>query len=574
MQALKYFLVLLLLTVLWSCKKDKSNYLYQEQPQLPPLTPSTVRLMNMGRTATELIINDTPLTSQRPPNIEGGYLGSETRATIYFQNGRLGSSYAIPQRFIRPDGTAHIKIGSMMFGNAGLVYPKEFDIQEDVNNPKDYYNVLFGPHNSIGLLLTDSLIAVPRSVSPPANPQNFKIRILNLSSGPDGAGLEGNMSLVLADGTPVNALTSNVAPGTYSEYVEMPYGTFQFKVLTTKGQVVPAVPVNPEDQLKDVNPVTGTMTQGSNPATDKWSTYAPTRTFQPGGVYTIMISANVAFQYYPPGNTTSSPATLNSFRIIADTKEPVNISYGRVQGVNAMPGVKASIMVDNISLQEGTLACGMTSAYSILLKGNHTITVNDDTGKKLGEQTLTINGSDNYTAWLYPDTNGKPVLMLVANNLSGSFYSGTNGDDGSNNQYSLTMPFWLRFLNLSTDIPEVTFTEANGGLFAGYLAYNSLGSQHLKQGQVVTQQPYVQFSPLIGLNKVNVYASQPTVLPGDWIIDIPSLKGTDFIARTALYPGNKPAFETGIYTVALIGSLHPKNATDLPAKMIIVKHNQ
>jgi hypothetical protein len=54
------------------------------------------------------------------------------------------------------------------------------------------------------------------------------------------------------------------------------------------------------------------------------------------------------------------------------------------------------------------------------------------------------------------------------------------------------------------------------------------------------------------------------------------MKGADFIARPALYAytGNMPGYEAGIYTVALVGSLHPKNATDQPAKLIIIKHNK
>lgn len=574
MQAVKYFLAILLLSGLWACKKSKSDYLFQEQPPLPPLTASTVRLMNMGRAATELIINDTPLTSFQQPNIEGYYL--ESRPTIYFQNGRLGASYTIPQRFIKAGGSAHIRIGSMIFGDKNIQYPKDFDIHEDVNNPTDFYNVLYGAHGDAGSLGDDSLFAIPRSISPPAAPERFKVRLLNLSSAPDVASLDGNMTLILADGTKVSATTSSIAPGKYSDYIELPYGTYQFKVMTDDGKVLPAVKVNSDELLNIVGKATATMTTGDNPVVDTRLTYAPTRAYQPGGVYTIMVCANAGFSYKDPGSSYAAPITFNSFRIIADNKEALNITYGRLQAANAIPGQPVTVNVDGLPLAEGGLAYSKSSAYKILVAGAHTVTLHDASGKKLAEQPLTISGSDNYTAWVYPGDNGQPALRIVANNLSGSFYlpGNSKGDDGSNDQYSVSMPFKVRFLNLSIDIPEVTFTGANGALLSGYLTYSGTASQHLSRGQVATDQPYIFFSPLTGINKIGVYASAPGVLPGDWLIDIPQLNGSDFIARPDLYKNGLPAYETGVYTVALTGTLHPKNPGQVPARMIIIKHNQ
>ncbi|WP_236654214.1 DUF4397 domain-containing protein [Chitinophaga vietnamensis] len=578
MQAVKYFLAMLLFTGLWACTKSKSDFVYQEQP-LPPLSASTVRLINVGRKATELLINDTPLTSLTPPNIEGNYLSDQTKPTIYFPTGRIGTTFAIPQRFIRGDGTARITIGYMMYGTPGLVAPKNIDIKENVNEPADYYNVLYGPHPGSDILVNDSTFRVPRSISPPANPEHFRIRVLNLSNPGDRASLQGNMSLSFADGTLVSNTTSHVAPGNYSDYIELPYGTYQFKIKTDDGRIVPGVPLNSGEMLGNVNPLTGTMVTGDNQPKDIWLSYAASQTFQPGGVYTVLVSSNTAFKYLTPGNTSATDLTLNSFRVIADVKESLNITYGRVQAVNAIAGANISVTADGLPLQENVIGYTNASAYKTLVSGPHVITAKDASGNKIAEATLNINGSDNYSAWLFNDANGKPVMKLVNNNLSGSFYlptAGSNkGDDGANSQYKVTMPYWVRFLNLSTDVPEITFTEANGQLLTGYLTFIATGSQHLSQGQVVTDQPYVQFSPLIGINRLNVYASKPGVLPGDWITTIPALKGSDFIARPDLYAGGQlPLFETGIYTVALTGTLHPKQATDVPAKMIIVKHNQ
>lgn len=570
----KYLSAILLFAGLWACKKDKSDFVYVEQP-LTPMTASTVRLMNYGRAATELTINDTVLTSQTPPSIEGLYL--DARPTIYFSTGRLGKTYTIPQRFIRADNTADVVIGLMAYGDKKPQFTKEFVVKENVSSPTDYYNVWYGDHKANDILGTDSLFAIPRSISPPADPKHFSIRLLNLSSAPDKAGLEGNMTLVFADGTPVSDITSNVGSGNYSAYTELPYGTYQFKVITADGKVLPGVPVNPDEQLKTVNGLTGTMAYGLNPPTDNWLTYAPSQAYQPGGVYTIMVSANTSFEYYAPGSNTSSPATLNSFRVIPDVKEQQNITWGRIQGVNAFPGSSIKVSVDNVPLQEGTVDFGNSSAYKIFIAGTHNIQVSDASGKSLGTATVNISGSDNYSIWYYADANGQPVVKAIANNLSGSFYLNANktGDDGSADQFKVTMPFWVRFLNLSTDIPEATFTDGDGQLLNSYLTFTGEPSQHLKQGQVLTNQPYILFPPTMGINKLKVYASGADMLPGDWISNIAALKGQDFIARKAFYNGfNLPSFEAGVYTVALVGTLNPKKPGEIPAKMIIIKHNQ
>ncbi len=576
MKTAKYLSAMLLLASMWACKKDKNNFVYIEQT-VPPLTSSTVRLMNFGRAATELIINDTPLTSFIPPSIEGIYTDAETRPTIYFSNGRLGKTYTIPQRFIRQDNTADVQIGGMAYGMKGIQYVKAFQVKENVSMPTDYYNVMYGDHKSSDIIGTDSLFAIPRSVSPPADPRHFRIRLLNLSSVPDKVGLEGNMTLVFADGTPVSGMTSHVTSGNYSDYTELPYGTYQFKVITDDGKVLPAVPVNPDEQLKTVNGTTGTMTVGFNPPTDLWMTYAPSQSFQPGGVYTVMVCASTAFDYYPAGSNTTSQTTLNAFRIIPDIRESLNITWGRVQAVNAFPGSGIRVTVDNQPVQEDVLTFGNSSPYKIFITGNHTIQVTDASGKVLGSTTVNISGSDNYSIWCYADAAGQPVVKTIVNNLSGSFYYNRNntGDDGAFNQFKVTMPFWIRFLNLSTDIPEVTFTGADGQLLTSFLTYSGAAAQRLQQGQVLTEQPYILFSPTIGISKLQAYASGPNMLPGDWIRSIPSLKGTDFIARPDLYKTvNLPPYECGVYTVALVGSLNPKKPGDVPAKMIIIKHNK
>jgi hypothetical protein len=583
MQRVKHVLGFLLLAGLWACKKDKSDYTYIQQPAPPPTNASTVRIMNVGLNYTELFLDSTLLTSMTPPNSEGFYLADNTKPTIWFANGRMSATYAIPQQFIRQDGTAHVTLGSLLNGKpnvqptlAGLDGRRDFDVKEDVYNPLDYYLVLYGPHASNIMLFSDSVFAIHRSISPPANPQNFKIRVLNLSSGPDIANLSGNMTLAFADGTPVNATTTSVAPGVVSDYVEVPYGTYQFKVLTDDGHEMPHTASGGEG-INTIDATTGTIAVGVNPVS-LGLPYTPQQTFQPGGVYTVLVSTTNDWIYQPPGSNSGTHTSINTYRVVNDITPPQNLSYGRVEAVNALPGASFTAYVDDQPIQETPIAYTAASNYQIYIAGTHELSIKDAAGNVLGKQTFTLNGGDNYSAWVYPDANDKPVLKMIANNLSGSYYSnGDNkGDDGSLDQYTQTMPCNVRFLNLSTDVPEISIMDGNGQPITQYLVPATNATQHLTPGEVVTDQPYAFFSPLVGVSALKVYASSPGIIPGNWIQDIPTLYGTAFIANPALYQGPAPApkYETGIYTVALVGSLHPANANEQPAKLIVIKHNK
>lgn len=585
MQRFKYILGIMLLAGLWSCKKDKSDALYIEQPFPPPLTASTTRIMNVGVKWTELFVDSVQLTSMTSANSEGFYLDANTKPSIYFQNGRVSTTYAIPQKFIRQDGTATVTYGSLIPGAgtltggiASLAASRTFNIKEDVNNPLDYYLVIWGPHGNPGdMIYDDSLFAVHRSISPPANPQNFKIRILNLSSGPDQSGNTGDMSLTYADGTPVSTTTSNVQPGVASGYVEVPYGTFQFKVLTADGRLVPAV-ANGDEGLNAIDAPTGTFQVGANPPVSTHFGYAPIHTYQPGGVYTILISANNDYTYTPPGSNSGNHVSINTFRMIADITEPQNLSYARVQAVNALPGTGITATVDGKPLQENPVTFTSASAYQTYITGSHELEIKDASGASLGKQTISMQGGNNFSAWVYPDASGKPAVKVIANNLSGSFYKNpaNTGDNGAYDQYTITEPFNIRFLNLSTDVPEITMTDGNGQPIPGYIISAASATQHLTQGEVVTDQPYAQFYTLAGLSALKVYASKSNIVPGDWLSGVATLPGTAFIANPALYTaqGTLPGYECGIYTVALVGTLNPKDAGDQKAKLMVIKHNK
>lgn len=557
-------LLLAVLLLGGSCKK-KLDFGYDNRLGRQPMAASSIRLVNLAG-ATELSIGSIPLTSFIQPDKDGYYGPDRTRGTVYFpETGRMGTTFLIPQQFVNAAGW----VDSILFNSfMGLPESRPFKAKDDFNNPHDYYYVRFRPNTAA---LTDSFFDVPRSVSPPVDPSSFKVRLLNLSSTPDGYSVpglfrKGPMSLAWSDGTVIPGL-QHIAPASWSDYVEIPYGSYQLKVVDAAGREVQG------NSSLILNPATGTLmdyygTPGPGGRADTWLTYAPFKTFQPGGVYTIVVSMNfdcVITNGNPNGETTKTEG--NTFRILADMTEPVNLTYGRVQAVNAFQGKEVSWQVNGSPLG-GALAFTRQTPFERYITGNYTIKAVDKGGAVLAEKELNLQPGDNITAWLYPDNSGAPAIVLAANNLSAKYYNGNGGEDGSYSMYKDGFPFWIRFLNLCPGLNEVTFTSDNGQAFPVYSGTTAnSATQHILQGKAVIQDPYAQLA--INLpGQILAYASSPGVLPGDWLQQIPALQSRDFIARKALYQTPElPNREPGFYTVALVGS-SPDNA-----RIIIVKHN-
>lgn len=550
-----------------ACSK-KLDYSYDNRVVQQPMTASSIRLVNLMN-ATELSVGGKKLTSYLLPDVEGYYGPNETRGTFWFpESGRLGVTYTIPRELVKNGAVDSILFSSLSPRN--VVPPsRPFSAKDDDAHPNDYYFVRFRP-NSDGF--QDSLFVVPRGISPAADPAGFKVRLLNLGSSgaanvPAGLFRTGPMSVTLADGTTVPGLT-NIAPGKYSDYVELPYGTYQFKVLNTAGQEVPGS----NSMYNVLNPVTGTLmdllgTPGIGGYKDTWLNYAPVKTYQPGGIYTIVVS-NTYETNIPTGNPNgeTSKSENNNFRIIADIPEPINITYARLQGVNAAAGKKISWQVDGQPLGS-TLAFAKQTSYNRYITGTHMVKALNENGAVLAESSLDLQPADNLTAWLYTRKDGTTAIAFAANNLSGKFYGGTATDNGANNTFIDIYPFWIRFLNFCPDLDEVTFTQDNGQLIRG----GGLASQHLYLGKPATNDPYEKMSVNFPY-MILAYASTPGITPGDWLRNIAPVKSRDFIARPELYKTPElPQSEPGIYTVALLGST-AANATE-KARMIIVKHN-
>jgi hypothetical protein len=213
-----------------------------------------------------------------------------------------------------------------------------------------------------------------------------------------------------------------------------------------------------------------------------------------------------------------------------------------------------------------------------LVNGTHQLQVSDQSGKVLVSKTLSLNGGDNITAWVYPSPSGSDSIVFVQNNLSGNYYNGGTGDgsDASTSQFHINCPFWIRFLNLCPDLPYVTFTQGNGYMWLDNPTYgtSALAAQNLTPGGL--PDTYFQYVSGVGYtmpDQIEAYQSQPLILPGDWLSDIPALVAGDFSSgSTLIYPYGLPVNgEPGVYTVALVGRY---GSGGTGAQMIIVKHNQ
>lgn len=563
-----YPFLLAVLTGTVSCKK-KLDGMYDNRLQQQPLTGSSTRLVNLAG-ANELQIAGQKLTSFMTPDKEGGYGADQTRSTVYFpETGRMGTMFTVPLQLVDAQGMIRDIVFSSSSPKVMAPQPRPFTAIDNYNSPMDYYFAWFTP-NQGGY--QDSLFAIPREVSPSSNPEHFKIRLLNLGTTPDRFHT-GNMSLTWANGAAIDGL-GNVAPGSYSGYVEMPFGSYQFKVLDADGKEVPAK--GSMEMVNNVlNPETGTMMTATNTDgdagtggfADTWLTYAPLKTYQPGGIYTIVVGAIPGYGIPTGGPGETVPTLTNGFQVIADNKEAVNITYSRMQAVNVLAGKEINWQVDGRPLGT-TLVFAAQTEYSRYITGTHHVKALDKQGATLAEADWQLMPGDNITAWLYATRDGKPAISFSANNLSGKFYTGVSGNDGSYAVMQDLNPWWIRFMNFCADEEEVTFTRANGQHFT--TATTSQAYAHIQLGKAVEMNEYVRLRVNEPVS-ILAYASQPGVFPGNWMTAVTPVAANRFIANPALYKTTqKPNAEPGIYTVALVGN----TAAGEKPSMIIIKHNK
>ncbi|MET6996992.1 hypothetical protein [Chitinophaga defluvii] len=574
-----FHLICLCAWLLSACKKDKLDHARDNRIIKDGQENSGVRLVNTNG-YNQVIVNGDTLTNYvvitDPP--EPGTNPWEYPGTRFFpKNGKLGNTWYLPRSLLLQDGTATVKVDIRSAKQAA--YNMEFKVQEDYNLPMDYY-LLKTKEEPYIVESPPSVVAVPRGVIAPARPDHFKIRVVNMaarltSQFQDVENVALPLTLTWADGTRVNPATSNIAPGHYSEYIELPYGTCQFKLLTPSGTQVTAMPYNFTEGIDVIDPATSTITRPASgrPHTVTTAlTFAPVMTYQPGGIYTIYIAPKtITIPYYNgnPGETVTM--VQNAFDVITDASLPLNNTYARVQWVNALPGSKGLSLRLNGQKLGAAPAFGEVGEYAACIVGSAELITADAAGKPLATLSYALKEGLNYTAWVHEDTAGKVAITMVSNNLSGTYTRvGDNGQDATYSAYKKTYPFDIRFMNFCKDLPYVTFTEANGQSFGNRLCEN-LQPGIVPFGEI----PYIGKGAASPAYEVKVYRSSPQVVPGTWLSDIPSIPSRALIAQPELYVrGTLPMHEPGIYTIALIGGYKQGTPAGEKARMIIVKHTK
>lgn len=568
-----YGAIFLISLMFMACKKEKieigdDNRAVTENREL-----SNVRIINIAG-YNQVISGKDSLTNfivRRPDAPDS----DQYPGTSYFPiDGRLGKSWIIPQDLFNQQDQVKLTLAARNYQMT--LYPDiTFQAANDYNKPMDYFLM-----PSIFMDGQPDIVSVPRGVSSPSKPDHFKIRIVNLGGnikhqtmGLLGMqeNLTGAVSLAYADGTLVHTQTNNVNTSTVSSpYIELPYGTYQFRLLLQDGRQLPAVGADTYEYTV-LHPVTSTI--AINHSSNSNLHYAPVKTYQPGGVYTIIVAPR-EFNYHVDEIDNTSSYYQNAFQVLNDVTAPANRTYFRIQAANALTGQSVRFRIDGKPLAD-PLTFGQASNYLSLIQGTHVIEALDASGKVLASLDQALQPAQNYTIWLYPEQDGQAKLLLVANDLSGSVYTGAQ-DDASLAHLQYQFYFPKRFLNLSVGNPYVTFTAGNGQSPA--MTFDNRDAvENLQPGIAKLDRPYIAYRTIYNPFEFMVYRSTPDVVPGTWANDIDVLTHETFIANKKLYekPGRpEPVQEAGVYTVALIGKSSKNVSAKDKARMILVKHTR
>ncbi|MFZ4860740.1 DUF4397 domain-containing protein [Sphingobacterium sp. Mn56C] len=551
-----------------ACKKDKMDMKVDNRLVPQNRTNSNVRIINLS-SFNQVIANGDSLTNFVVQNPRGpDYY--KYPATSYFPgDGRLGKTWNVPQDLFDKNEKINFHIATRVYLGSGVNEDITFQAVNSYQNPTDYYLL-----PTFFMTGQPEVVPVPRDVTAPKKADHFKIRIVNLSgqlkslaNGPTGAqeNLSGPVSLAFADGTLVDAKTSNITTAAkFSEYVEVPYGTYQFKVLMADGRQVPSQSKSfPESAI--IDPPTSTMPVDYKGITNL--TFAPIQTYQPGGVYTIVITPQ-KFEYI--SNELGETVTMyqNSFQVLSDISAAANQTYYRVQGANAFNNQPIGFRVNGNEIAK-SIDFGKASGYSTFVHGQAKIEAIDASGKVLAEANQLLRPAQNYTLWLHPEANGNPKLLVLSNDLSGT-QSLPVEEDGTYGRTEINFFNFDRYLNLSVGNPYITFTADNGQAL-------STAKINLQPGIPIFEQPYIRANLMLPSYQIMAYRSTPTVVPGIWAKDIEVLSSEQFIANKELYlkAGRKlPTQEAGVFTVALIGKTGSNVNANEKARIVIIKHNK
>lgn len=553
-----------------ACKKDKIDFSSDDRSLTENRVNSTVRIINIGG-FNQVIANGDSLTNFQIINPTSG---QQFRITSYFASeGKLGKTWFVPQNLFDQQGTAKLDIQTRGYQQA--TNDIKLDLKNDYSNPMDYFLM-----PNLFMDGQPTVVPIKRGVAAPSKPDHFKIRIINLSGAIRNPGfnsngnledLTGSVSLAYADGSLVNTQTNGISSNQRtSEYIELPYGTYQFKVLMQDGRQMPALG-SESSEFTILDPHTSTLPLKLMESTGL--TYAPIQTYQPGGIYTILVAPQ-RFKYLVNENDETADTYQNSFQVINDNSAPVNSTYFRIQGVNAYNNQNISFKVNGNTISTDA-GYGKAGVFANIVQGNHTVEAVDASGKVLATTVEVFRPAQNYSAWLSTDKSGSPRLTIIANDLSGTTYSGTELDDATYARSQYRFFFFKRFLNLSADNPYITFTMSNGQPVASINDNKQVGV-NMQPGIPLFDKPFATHPYGQAPFELMAYRSNPNVVPGTWANDIAVLTNADFIADKKLYENASrkiPVQEAGVYTIALIGKTSDTNP-DTKARMIIIKHNK
>jgi hypothetical protein len=586
---------ILLLIALSSCVKDKKDNI------IPPLdvsnkSSSAIRLFNFYNGDVDVTVNNIPLTAYPDGNPGTPDQTTQIGLSLFPKGAWLaadnGSPFVVPNSLLDKNGRIHIVIQPRASTYINAVTTLDTVIENDVVHPRDYY---FKADGNVEVLVRDNV--------PPADPQRYKLRIINLGGPVDEFNMVGPVTLTNADGTLVNSALSNVAPGVTSAYVELPYGANNFKVFISNGAGIDITRQMAEAANYPVfNPCVADVQLQEGIATQL-------RTFKPGGVYTIVVCPNL-YTLFVCDKTSSMGHFCNTYRVLTESDPGVNYTYARMSAVNALPDEQATITIDGQPLGGQTLDyvgntpqdVAYATQYGIFVQGQHSVKLLGAGGTELASENINLYPYDNYTIWAYEKPDGKPGLLFEANDMTGTVYTSPtaatylpdDGTVGSKNRVTFKYSIETRFMNLCPDVPYTTFQ--NDAQPFGPLA--SVGFDTLRNPRAFTNIPsgslpinvppiiYIAgpFSNFATSGAISDQAYMPTLIrafqstpgklgevPGTLMEDVQPLNARKaYIANPALYTSESlmPAEEPGTYTVALVGN-HSKGT----AKLVLIKHN-
>ncbi len=601
-----YFLCTIMLGIVFACVKPKVNTSLNTtfNERIPN---SSIKLYNVsGADITNIIaINNIAITGSNPSPL----------ALSIFPSLKWGvnTSFTIPSSLVDKSGNAHIIftvpniITTTLVNTGNIQKDKMIDtiLHDDPVNPLDYY------FDGVKFYI------IPRNIASISNSQNFKIRILNLGvrdtlfyNPNDDFHSYGALTLVYNDGSLISPSLSAVVPGTASDYIEMPYGSYQFK-LYKASQTGIGIDLNSEIEGEGFVGINYLIAPPGIDLPPPYYKSGPqqggssfVRLFKPGGIYTILVIPKARF-YKDINGTLFFLGFSNNYRILTDNSPPINTYFAKIRGVNAVPLHKLHLTMDDVSFVKkdssntSTLGFGSETEEKIVIQGNHTFKVLDESEKVLVERTLYIYPYDNTTAWMY-SKSGNIDLAFSSMDMSGSSFitgSGTAFQDDGTNGSNLVRQFGrsssiYRFLNMTADVPFINFTNDNmlftrtngtqysSGLLGRYdtIVY-SQATIKVPQGFTDINEPYVNNINIInGITFIRAYSagtgSTPQV-PGDILNQVKPISPIDFMVNPLLSPSVpiSPQTEIGAYTIALIGSTQSMQAEDR-ARFIIIRYTK